>query len=56
MRYTVTPAAEPRYSAERSRLERMTAAIFQTAGGVLRQSLRQITDASQAPLAGAQPR
>jgi len=33
MRYTVTPAAEPRYSAERSRLERMTAAIFQTAGG-----------------------
>jgi hypothetical protein len=56
MRYTVTPAAEPRYSAERSRLERMIAAIFQTAGGVLRQSLRQITDASQAPLAGAQPR
>jgi hypothetical protein len=55
MRYTVTPVAEPRYSAERSRLERMIAAIFQT-GGVLRQSLRQITDASQAPLAGAQPR
>ena len=44
MRYTVTPAAEPRYSAERSRLERMIAAIFQTAGGVLRQSLRQITE------------
>jgi len=42
MRYTVTPAAEPRYSAERSCLERMTAAIFQTAGGGLRQSLRQI--------------
>jgi hypothetical protein len=51
MRYTVTPAAEPRYSAERSRLERMIAAIR-----VLRQSLRQITDASQALLAGAQSR
>ena len=32
----------------------MTAAIFQTAGGGLRQSLRQITDAPQALLAAAE--